>query len=535
MNETRTPPSNPRLVSSLQSASRAVGAAIILVACLVLAEWTLDITVLKSGWLGQAAMEASTAVAFLLGGVSLWLLRKGQPYEWTRRIAQVTALTVAMLGLLTLGEYLFGWDISIDQLLFREPPLAVGTSQPGRMAFATAVSFLLLGLALLFLSSRRGHLAAHFLTLAVALGSFMAATGHVSGGKLLYGTAPFLTMELPTALALTFLCVSVLFARPDHGLMEVVTTDGSAGVMARRLLPPALIMPAVLGWLILAGRRAGLYGTEIGFSILVLSGIVFPVALIWWSARSLYRMDMERKRGERRVSDNTAQLLAVNKELEAFSYSVSHDLRAPIRAIDGFSRVLLEEYSTHLAEEGQRLLGIIRTNTKQMGRLIDDLLAFSRISRKELERSYIDMAGLARSVMYELRQLEPDRPVAVTIRPLAAAQGDHAMIRQVFANLISNALKFTRRQPTPAIEIGSHPEGNENVYFVRDNGVGFDMQYAHKLFGVFQRLHSQEDFEGSGVGLALVRRILHRHGGRVWAQGKVNEGATVYFTLPRDG
>ena len=515
--------------------SQAVSGAIILVGCLVLTGWTLDTAILKSVWPGLEAMKANTAVALLLAGVSLWLLRAGQAYGWTRRVAQVCAFTVTLLGLLTLVEYLFGWDISIDQLLFQEPSVAVGTSQPGRMAFAPAVCFLLLGLALLLLSSRRGHWPAHVLTLAVGLGSFLAVTGHVSGGKFLYGTAPFLTMELPTALALGLLCVSVLLARPDRGLMAMVTADGSAGVMVRRLLPPALLTPAVFGWLILAGRQAGLYGIESGFSALVVSSIVFPVALIWWSARLLYRMDMERKGGDRRVMDNTAQLVAVNKELEAFTYSVSHDLRAPIRAIDGFSRVLLEEHSTHLDTEGQRLLGIIRAATKQMGRLIDDLLAFSRIGRKELERSHIEMTGLARSVMYELLQLEPDRSIAVTIRPLAAAQGDHAMIRQVFSNLFSNALKFTRQQPQPAVEIGCHPEGNENVYFVRDNGVGFDMQYAHKLFGVFQRLHSHEDFQGTGVGLALVQRIIHRHGGRVWAEGKVNEGATVYFTLPRGG
>ena len=535
MKLTMTSPSNLRIVSSLQSASEAAGATIVLVSWLLLVGRALDIAILKSVWPGLAALKASTVVAIFLAGMSLWLLRTGRAYEWTRRIAKVTAFAVTMLGLLTLGEYLFGWNISIDQLLFQEPPVAVGTSQPVRMALATAVCFFLLGLALLLLSSRRGHWAAQSLTLAVALGSFLAVTGHISGSKLRYGTAPFLTMELPTALALTLLCVSALFARPDRGLMAMVTNDGSAGVMARRLLPPAILTPAVLGWLILAGQQAGLYGTEFGFSILVVSSMIFPVALIWLSARSLYREDVERKRGERRVIDNTAQLVAVNKELEAFSYSVSHDLRAPIRAIDGFSRVLLEEHSTHLDAEGQRLLGIIRTSTKQMGRLIDDLLAFSQIGRKELEKSHIDMTGLARSVMYELRQLEPDRSVAMTIGPLVAAQGDHAMIRQVFANLISNALKFTRQQPKPAVEIACHPEGNENVYFVRDNGVGFDMQYAHKLFGVFQRLHSQEDFKGTGIGLALVQRIVHRHGGRVWAEGKVNEGATVYFTLPRGG
>jgi PAS domain S-box-containing protein len=238
---------------------------------------------------------------------------------------------------------------------------------------------------------------------------------------------------------------------------------------------------------------------------------------------------------EQRVEERTAQLEAANQELEAFSYSVSHDLRAPLRAIDGFSRLLLEDYSSRLDGEGQRFLNVIRGNTQQMGQLIDDLLAFSRLGRKGIARSRVEMAELARSVAEELRQLEPGRELSLVIEPLEAAQGDATLLRQVFVNLIGNALKFTRGQPQAAIEIGCHRAGRENLYYVKDNGVGFEMQYAHKLFGVFQRLHAKEEFEGTGVGLAIVQRIIHQHGGRVWAEGKPGAGAIFYFTLPREG
>jgi len=237
---------------------------------------------------------------------------------------------------------------------------------------------------------------------------------------------------------------------------------------------------------------------------------------------------------EQRVIERTAQLEATNKELEAFSYSVSHDLRAPLRAIDGFSRLVLEDHAAHLDAEGQRFLTTIRANTKRMGVLIDDLLAFSRLGRTALQKSIVDMTALAQSVVNDLRQ-ESDRPVEVTIEPLTPALADSSMIRQVFTNLIANAFKFTRHQPHPAVTIACRHEGHEGLYSVEDNGVGFDMQYAHKLFGVFQRLHSQEEFEGTGVGLALVQRIIQRHGGRVWAEGRVNEGATIYFTITRVG
>jgi signal transduction histidine kinase len=237
---------------------------------------------------------------------------------------------------------------------------------------------------------------------------------------------------------------------------------------------------------------------------------------------------------EQRVRERTAQLEAANKELEAFSYSVSHDLRAPLRAIDGFSRIILEDYVDRLDDEGKRFLNIIRGNTQKMGELIDDLLVFSRLGRQEVRASDIDMGKLAMAASEEIKLAVPERKVQFTIKTLSPAQGDKAMIRQVIANLLSNAVKFTRPKENAIIEVGGSKEGDETVYYVKDNGVGFDMQYAHKLFGVFQRLHSAEEFEGTGVGLAIVQRIIHRHGGRVWAVGKVDEGATFYFTLPRE-
>jgi len=235
---------------------------------------------------------------------------------------------------------------------------------------------------------------------------------------------------------------------------------------------------------------------------------------------------------EQRVRDRTAQLEAANKELEAFSYSVSHDLRAPLRAIDGFSRVVLEDYTGKLDDEGKRYLNIIRSNTQKMGHLIDDLLAFSRLGRQEIRASGIDMGKLAKAVSEELKLAVPERKLKFTINTLIPAQGDQAMIRQVFVNLLSNAVKFTRPKDVSTIEVGGSSGENETIYYVKDKGVGFDMQYVNKLFGVFQRLHSSEEFEGTGVGLAIVQRIIHRHGGRVWAEGKVGEGATFYFSLP---
>jgi PAS domain S-box-containing protein len=248
----------------------------------------------------------------------------------------------------------------------------------------------------------------------------------------------------------------------------------------------------------------------------------------------------ERKQSEKKIQElnanlqrQAAELLESNRELEAFSYSVSHDLRAPLRAVDGFSRMVLADYAPKLDPEGCRMLGVIRGEAQRMGQLIDDLLAFSRLSRQPIEAAGIEMEELARSVFDELTAREPNDRLRLDLCPLPPARGSEAMIRQVWVNLIGNAIKFTKEREVAEIEIGAWDGGNSGrIYYVKDNGIGFDMCYVDKLFGVFQRLHSQEEFPGTGVGLALVQRIVRRHGGRVWAEGQVGQGATFYFTLP---
>ncbi len=236
---------------------------------------------------------------------------------------------------------------------------------------------------------------------------------------------------------------------------------------------------------------------------------------------------------EQRVADRTAALKQANKELESFSYSVSHDLRAPLRAIDGFSRILEEEYNEILGEEGRRLTGTIRRNAVRMSQLVSDILDFSRVSRSEIAVAPVNMTALAREVYEEVRSAVPaERNIVLRMDALPSAAGDRAMLRQVWVNLISNAVKYTGPRAEAVIEAGSTAGSGETVYWVKDNGVGFDMCHADKLFGVFQRVHSDEEFEGTGIGLAIVKRIVTRHGGRVWADSVPGEGTTLYFALP---
>jgi len=235
---------------------------------------------------------------------------------------------------------------------------------------------------------------------------------------------------------------------------------------------------------------------------------------------------------EDRVQTRTAALESANKELKAFSYSVSHDLRAPLRAIGGFSQILLEDHGGSLSPEARQCVDVITRRARQMGQLIDDLLAFTRVGQKPVQRQPVGMTSLAAEVVEGLRGDSPGPAPEIQIDTLPPALGERVLLRQLLLNLIQNARKFSATRADPRIQIGALEQGDETVYFVRDNGVGFDMQYADKLFGIFQRLHRPEDFEGTGVGLAIVERIVHQHGGRIWAEAVVDGGATFYFTLP---
>jgi len=248
----------------------------------------------------------------------------------------------------------------------------------------------------------------------------------------------------------------------------------------------------------------------------------------------------ERKCAENLIQDLNCQLKqkiadleAANQDMEAFSYSVSHDLRAPLRAIAGYARMFREDHGHRLDQESLRLLTVISDNARLMGTLIEDILAFARLGRQEIKKTVIDMTALSQTVCTELKGWEREREVRLTLKEMPPAYGDQTLIRQVLVNLLTNALKFTGPKADAAIALKGWSTGDETVYSVTDNGVGFDMKYVDKLFNVFQRLHLSSEFEGTGVGLAIVQKIIHRHGGRVWAEGQVNQGATFYFSLPR--
>ena len=342
----------------------------------------------------------------------------------------------------------------------------------------------------------------------------------------------------------------------DHGYETVGFTSGKAGLDALReskfdLLLSDLTMPEMDGitllrlaievdpdlvGVIMTGQgtiETAVEAMKTGALDFLLKPFKLNMVLSVLSrGLAIRRLRVENAELQRRVRERTVELQKANQELESFTHSVSHDLRAPLRAIGGFSNILLKDFGPQLPEEAQRLINVVVSSAAQMTQMIDGLLKFCRLGREAMVRQPINPTDLARQAVGDLRRDQRNNRVKVEIGDLPGCVGDPRLLNQVFVNLLSNAFKFTTQTENPVVEIGCEQKNGENVYFVRDNGIGFEMEYADKLFGVFQRLHSEEEFEGHGVGLSIVHRIIERHGGRIWAEAEPNKGATFLFTLP---
>ncbi len=505
------------------------------VGCLVTLGWLLNIEALKRVVPGFVSMNPATAVAFCLAGFALWNIpRPGALGSRAGAVTRMLAAVVSLIGAGKLAALGFGWRTGVDEWLFPER-LAVDGVHPNRMAPNTALAFIFVGLALALRDwkTRRGHQPAEWLALAAGFVAVIAMVGYIYSVPSLYGVASFIPMAMHTAFVFLVLALGILCARSESGWMALITDESPGSLLARRLFPAMLVVFTLLGWLRLAGERQGLYGAATGDTLYTVASIASFSLLIAWSAGRLHRSDRERRGLEASLRTRSAELEAANAELEAFSYSVSHDLRAPLRHIAGFADLLSRHMEATPDATSQRFLTTINRSVRRMNQLIDDLLSFARSGRTPLRPAAVNLGELVAEVRDALMPEFPNREVMWNIHPLPNVSADRALLRQVLVNLMGNALKYTGMKPEAKIEIGAQPAAAAEVtVYIRDNGAGFDMAQAHQLFGVFQRLHSEQEFEGTGIGLANVRRIIHRQGGRTWAEGEPGLGATFYFSLP---
>lgn len=623
--------------------------------CLVLVSWVWDLEATKRIIPGAVSMNPLTALAFVLGGVSLWLHgteTPPRPRFWPKALA----LVILLLGFWRLMGYVFDFEVGIDQWLFADKLAADLAGQPNRMSPNAALNFVFLGCGLLLMNrtSRRGLRPTEMFALLIGFVSMLALLGYLYQASWLYGVVSFVPMALPTAIVFHLLATGLLLARRDRGWVRLILSDSPGGALVRLMLPILLPALVVLGWLRLAGERHGFFGAEMGTTLYTVMAILIVWGLIWWSARSLHRADKERRRMEdelerffslsvdllcisgkdgrfKRINqafsdtlghpleelmengfmeyvhpedkertlkevekihagepslhfenryiskdgsyrwlwwkshylaetgltyatardvtkqkevqeeirqlnqtllERAKQLDASNQELEAFSYSVSHDLRAPLRGISGFTQALEEHSKAVLDGTAQSYLLRVRRAADRMGYLIDDLLKLSRLTRAELHLEEVNLSQQAESILAQLKQREPERLVEWVVQPGIVVVADAALVNVLLENLLENAWKFTSKNPKARIEVGQSPgPAGEKICHVRDNGVGFDMRYATKLFGAFQRLHSMVEFPGTGIGLATVQRVVRRHGGRVWADSELNVGSTFFFVV----
>jgi signal transduction histidine kinase len=500
-----------------------------LIGASVLAGWCLNINFLKRPIPGSAAMNPITALCFMLSVCSLFLLRTPNEIKRKQNIGAGIASVILVIALIKLLSLVFGIETYIDYFLFQDrlkADLEINFIN-NRMAPNTAVAFLFTALALLFIQVKTSkQVPSQYLSMLVGIIGMLSVLGYIYRVNFFDGFLLYIPMSIHTGICFLFLAAAIFFMHPNNGIMAEFIGNKAGAISARILIPSAIIVPVLLGFLRLYGEWTHTLPFEFGTALLIMSITVVFLILIWFIIRELNKKDALQEEVEE-------QLRNTNKELEAFSYSVSHDLRAPLRAVHGYAQIMREDYESILDEEGKRILEAIKSNAKKMGALIDDLLAFSRLGRKEIQETKIDMNQLVDEVVIGINN-SITHHAKIYVASLHSIRGDNVLLYQVVFNLVSNAIKYSSKKSEPEIKISSEKKEGALVFSVSDNGAGFEMAYADKLFGVFQRLHTQNEFEGTGVGLAIVHRIIEKHGGKVWAEGNVGEGAAFFFMLPEN-
>jgi len=514
----------------LQRLSRRASIVIILIAGLVLLGWFLHVPALKSGSSKFMSMNPFTAVLFILIGIAL--CRASHKSKKTADAGVLICGAIVLLGgaAKVVDECVSSIELNFDQWLF---PREVSLYGPNEIAMNTAICFVAcaLGLLLLDVETRRGFRPAQVFILLVGSIALLVLIGYAYHVLPLYTLGSRVPMALSSAICFELFSVTALSARPGRGLMQAVTSDTTGGTMARRLLPAAILIPLILCALRFSSEKHGFFEIESGISLYAFANIVLFAAVIWWNAKLLFRAEQARLKTMDELKRTSSELQSSNAELQQFAYVASHDLTEPLRMIASYLELLNLHAKKKLDAEELEFIGYAVDGARRMQALIQDLLAYARVDTRARAMAPTDCENALATAVANLKVAIKESQAVVEHEPLPVVDGDEVQLTQVFQNLIGNAIKFRGAAP-PKIHVGARRDGNRWIFHVRDNGIGIDAKNFERIFVLFQRLHTRQEYPGTGMGLAICKKIIERHGGRIWVESKPGEGTTFFFTIP---
>ena len=514
--------------------SRWASGVVILIGSLVLIGWLLNVQILKSAAPHLIAMNPLTAILFILSGTAL-IRAVGTGRKSTDKLFLFCAVIVTLGGAMKIAECVFDFDLNFDQLLFRKEVNSPGPFGPNEIAMNTALGFMLCGISLLLLNveTRRGFRPAQVFIVLVGLLALLVLIGYAYRVLPLYSIGSRIPMALNSAISFGLFSLAALAVRPGRGMMRVITSDTTGGAMARRLLPAAILIPLILGALRFSGERHGFFEIESGISLFAFANIVLFTAVIWWNAKLLFKAEQERLAAMEKLKQTSADLERSNTELQQFAYVASHDLMEPLRMIASYLELLSGRAHEKLGAEEREFIGYAVDGAARMQGLIQDLLAYARVDTRGRPLEPTDCERVLKTVLANLKLAIDESHAVIEHEPLPTVKGDSSQLTQVFQNLIGNAIKFHGKGP-PRVYIGARRNNGEWLFQVKDNGIGIDPKNFERIFVLFQRLHTRQEYPGSGMGLAISKKIIERHGGRIWAESRVGEGTTFFFTIAAD-
>ncbi len=527
----------------LKGYSEFVSILIALIGILILIGWTFNIQILLTPGSGFSTIKSNTGLAFLLIGLSLWFVQTKRINMHNQRVAQILAFIVLMIGILTLMEYIFNLNFGIDQILFKETIGALNTSAPNRMALTTTINFILAGISILLWNIKTPRVYRPTQILAI-IGGFISLIGflaYIYNVSLLYHIPQFTAISIYATFTFILLFTAILFSHPDTGIMSIINTNQISGVLSRRLLPLIIIIPIILGLILNYGANIGLYTEQLGDILFLFSIIIFLSLIVWITTLSIKKIDDDRKSLEieyhtsleEKVRDRTKELEQSNKDLQQFAYVAAHDLREPLRMISSFLQLLERKYDDKLDNEANEFIEFAVTGAQRLDFMINDLLEYSRVVNKKREFSNVSINNVLEQTILNLKSSIDFNNAEITYNQLPTIVGDDQLMILLFQNLISNSIKY-RGEEIPKINISAVKEFNQYLFTVKDNGIGMSTEHLGRIFTIFQQLHNKDEYEGTGIGLAIVQKIVHQHGGGIWVDSELGKGSTFYFTIPKN-